>query len=385
MKASLEKEDQMTLEIREVQSKADLKTFIYLPEKLHKGHDKWVHPIYMDEWAYFDPKKNKAFAYCETIMLLAFRGGESVGRAMGIINSRHNEYQKEKTARFGFLETGKDPEAVHALLSRIEDWARAKGMTRVVGPFGFSDQDPEGFMVEGFEHGVTIASYYNYEWLPKLVENEGYTKDVDYFVYKLDVPEELPEFYNKIYERARRKGSFEVLEFKNKKQVKPWIRPILSLMNECYLQNNIYGFAPLDEKEMDDLAKKYLPVINPNFVKAVLKDGEVVAFIVGMPDMTAGIRRARGRILPFGFLWILRAAKKTKQLDLLLGAVKDKYRGMGLDVMMGVKMIASAQKAGLKIMDTHHELETNVKVRGEMERMGGKLYKRYRVFQKSLA
>ncbi len=359
-------------------------TFIYLPEKLHAGHANWVPPIYMDEKKYFDPAKNKAFGYSDTLLLLALKDGHCVGRAMGIINRRYNEHRNEKTARFGYLETTEDQEVVHALLSRVEGWAREKGMTRVVGPYGFSDQDPEGFLIEGFDHRATIATYYNFEWLPKLVENEGYTKDIDYFVYKIDVPKEMPEFYKKIYERAEKRGNFEVLEFKSKKEIKPWIRPVLSLMNETYMQNNIYGYAPLDEKEMDDLAKRYLPVLDPRFVKAVVKDGELVAFIIGMPDMGAGIQKAGGRLLPFGFIHILRAAKKTKQLDLLLGAVKDKYRGMGLDVMMGVKMIQSALEAGYELMDTHHEMETNVKVRGEMERMGGKVYKKFRVYQKTL-
>ena len=378
------KESDMTLEIREVKDRKDLRTFIYLPEKLHADHPKWVPPIYVDDWNYFNEDKNKAFGYCDTLLLLAFRGPECVGRVMGIINARYNEHRNEKTARFGFLETREDPEIVHTLLGRIEAWARAKGMTRVVGPYGFSDQDPEGFMIEGFEHGVTIASYYNFEWMPKLVEAEGYGKDIDYFVYKIDIPKKMPEFYTKIYERAQKKGNFEVVDFTSKKQLKPWIRPILSLMNECCMQNNIYGYAPLDEKEMDDLAKKYMPVLDPRFIKIVRKDGEAVAFVIGMPDMTAGIRKARGRLFPFGILYILRAAKKTKQLDLMLGAVKDKYRGMGLDVMMGVRMIESALKAGYEVMDTHHEMETNVKVRAEMEKVGGKIYKKYRVFQKAL-
>ena len=222
----------MDIEIREVNGKKDLRTFIYLPEKVHADHPKWVHPIYMDEWSYFDPAKNKAFGYCDTILLLAWRGAECVGRVMGIINHRYNEHRNEKTARFGFLETRKDPEVVRALLGRIEDWARGKGMTRVVGPYGFSDQDPEGFMIEGFEHGVTLASYYNFEWMPKLVEDAGYVKDIDYFVYKIDIPKEMPEFYKRIYERAQRKGGFEVVEFTSKKQFKPYIRPILNLMNE---------------------------------------------------------------------------------------------------------------------------------------------------------
>jgi hypothetical protein len=155
-------------------------------------------------------------------------------------------------------------------------------------------------------------------------------------------------------------------------------------MNECYMAGNIYGYAPLEEEEMDDLAKRYLPILDPRFVKAILKDGQAVAFIVAMPDMTAGIRKARGRLLPFGFIHVLRAAKTTKQLDLMLGAVKEVYRGQGLDVLMGIKVIIAAHEAGFEMMDTHHEMEANVKVRAEMERMGGTIYKKYRAFQKAL-
>lgn len=374
----------MALQIREIKNRKDLKRFIYLPEKIHAKHKNWVHPIYMDEWNYFNPKKNKYFSYCDTILLLALRDEKPVGRIMGIINSRYNEQRKEKAARFANIEAWEDREVVHALLSQVEDWARKKGMTRIIGPYGFSDQDPEGFLIQGFENRATIATYYNFEWMPSLVEKEGYTKDVDYFVYRLDVPKEIPDFYKRIYERIKKRGKFEIVEFRKKKELKPWIIPVLSLMNECYTGSNIYGYTPLDEKEMNDLAKKYLPVLNPRFVKAVVREKEVVGFIVGIPDMTEGIQKARGRLLPFGFIKILRAARKTKQLDLLLGAIKEKYRGMGIDVLMGVKMILSAHEAGLEIMDTHHELESNVKVRAEMEKMGGKLYKRFRVYQKKL-
>jgi len=374
----------MDIEIREVKTRKDLKKFIYLPEKIHENHANWVHPIYMDEWNYFNPKKNEAFSYCDTIILLAFRGEEAVGRIMGIINSRYNEHKNEKTVRFGYLEAWEDEEVIHSLLSHVEDWARNKGMTKIVGPYGFSDQDPEGFLIEGFENRATIATYYNFEWMPSMIEKQGFTKDVDYFVYKLDVPKEVPEFYKRIYERAKKRGNFELIEFKKKKNIKPWIVPILSLMNECYLAGNIYGYTPLSEKEMKSLAARYLPVLDPRFVKAVLIEGEVASFVVGIPDMTEGIQKARGRLLPFGFLKVLRAAKKTKQLDLLLGAIKDKYRGRGLDAIMGIKMVISAQEAGMEIMDTHHEMEENVRVRAEMERMGGKLYKKFRVYKKQL-
>ncbi|MBN2206206.1 MAG: hypothetical protein JW742_02275, partial [Candidatus Aminicenantes bacterium] len=350
-----------------------------------RGEPNWVHPIYLDEWTYFDPRKNNAFSYCDTLRLLAERDGRPVGRAMGIINPRFNEHRNERTARFGYLEApAEDREVVHALLERVEGWGRSKGMSRIVGPYGFSDQDPEGFLIEGFENRATIATYYNQPWMPRLVEAEGYVKDMDYVVYKLDVPRTLPEFYAKIFERARRKGQFDLLEFRTKKDLKPWVLPLLSLMNEVYAAGNIYGYAPLDEKEMKDLAKRYMPVIDPRFIKGVLKDGEPVAFVAGIPDMTEGIRKAKGRLFPLGFLKIMRAAKKTKQLDLLLGAVKEQYRGLGLDVYMGARILESAREAGMEIIDTHHEMETNLKVRGIMERMGGRIYKRYRVYQRAL-
>ncbi len=156
-------------------------------------------------------------------------------------------------------------------------------------------------------------------------------------------------------------------------------------MNECYTASNIYGYTPLDEQEMEDLAKRYLPILDPRLVKGVKKGDDLVAFIVGIPDMTEGIQKARGRLFPLGFIKILRAAKKTKQLDLLLGAIKETYRGRGLDVLMGVKMLMSAREAGLEVIDTHHEMESNVLVRGEMEKMGGKVYKKFRVYQKPLS
>jgi GNAT superfamily N-acetyltransferase/predicted GNAT family acetyltransferase len=376
----------MAVEIREIapQKGKDLKTFILLPEKIHAGHANWVNPLVSDDLKYFDSKKNKAFSYCDTILLLACKDGRPVGRAMGIINHRYNEHRNEKTARFGYLETYEDREVFRALLHYVEDWARAKGMAKMVGPYGFSDQDPEGWLIEGFDHRATFATYYNFEWMPRWLEEEGYTKDNDWFVYKLDVPKVIPELYKKNYERHMKRGTYEIVEFKKRKEIRPWIHKVLGLMNETYTAGNIYGYAPLDEQEMDELANRFLPYLDPRFVKVVAKDGEVLSFIVAMPDMSEGIRKARGRLLPFGFIHILRAAKKTKQLDLLLGATKEAYRGKGLDALMGVKVLESASKAGIELMDTHHEMEANVRVRAEMERMGGVIYKKFRAFQKAL-
>jgi GNAT superfamily N-acetyltransferase len=372
----------MQIEVRQITNRRGLKKFIYLPEKIHQNHPNWVPPIYIDEWKYFNPRKNKSFSYCDTILALAYQDGEISGRIMGIINKRYNEYHNEKTGRFSNLECWKNQRAAHALLSYVENWAREKGMNKIVGPLGFSDQDPEGFLIEGFEHRPTIATYYNFEFMIDLLLTEGYIKEVDYVVYKVNIPNEIPEFYEKIYRRIIKKGKFKLIEFSKRRQIKPYIHPIFRLMNESF--SDLFGYLPLNEKEMDDLSKRYLPIIDPRFLKIVRKNKEVVGFILGIPNMNEGIRQAKGRLFPFGILKILRSAQKTKQLDLLLGAIKDLYQGRGIDVMLGLKTIESAWKAGYEYVDSHHELESNKKMRAEMERLGGKIYKRYRIFQKQL-
>ncbi|NOR14663.1 MAG: hypothetical protein GQ544_03060, partial [Candidatus Aminicenantes bacterium] len=258
----------MDVTLKEVENRKELKRFIFLPANIHCDHPDWVPPIYMDEWQYFSPKKNKAFSYSETTRVLAYRGDQVVGRIMGIINSRYNEFKQVKLARFGYLEAHEDEEVVRALLQHVEAWALAQGMDRIVGPYGFTDQDPEGFLIEGFDAPVTIPGYYNFEWLPAMVEAQGYEKDIDYVVYKVDIPKKEPEFYHKIYDRVMKKGDFKIIELRNRKGIKPWVEPVLTLMNECYSSSDIYGYTPLEEQEMKDLGKRYMLLLDPRFLKA---------------------------------------------------------------------------------------------------------------------
>ena len=372
----------MSIEIKQVSNRKELRKFIYLPEEIHRNHPNWVPPIYMDEWEYFNQKKNKAFIYSDTVLALAYDNNKVVGRIMGIINNRYNEYRHEKNARFGYLECLNDQHIAHELLTHVEEWARAHKMTKIVGPLGFNDQDPEGYLVEGFEHTPTISTYYNFDYINQLLLNEEYAKELDYVVYKVDVPEAMPEFYCKIYQRVTRRKNFKIVEFSNRKQLKAYILPILSLMNECFL--DFYGFQPLDQMEMENLAKRYLPILDPRFIKVVTKDDQVIGFNIAMPNIADGIRKAKGRLFPFGIFTILRSAKKTKQLDSIIGGIKEAYRARGIDVMIGYKTIESAQRGSFKMIDSHHELEDNVKVRAEMERLGGEIYKRFRIYQKKI-
>ena len=371
----------VSLTISPVTSRRDLRRFIYLPEEIHRDHPRWMPPLYWDEWQYYNPKKNLAFRYSDATMALAWQDGACVGRVMGIINHRHNEKMGERTGRFSCLESPDDQAVCHALLGYVEDWARGKGMTKIVGPMGFSDQDPEGFMIEGFDQEPTIVTYYNFAFIPRLLEAEGYAKEVDYFVYRVPMLNGVPPLMQKVAERVERRG-FREVGLTSKRQAKRYILPVLQLMNETFV--GVYGYSPLDEEELRLLAKKFLPLLDVRFVKIVEKDGDVVGFMIGIPDMHEGITKARGRLFPFGFLHILRSAKRTKQLDLLLGGIKEELRGRGIDMLMGREMLRSAIAAGFECFDSHHELESNTRVRAEMERWGGEVYKKYRIYQKAL-
>ncbi|MDI9871199.1 hypothetical protein [Flectobacillus roseus] len=369
--------------IKEVISPSELKTFVYLSEKLHENRPNWVPPIYADEWIFFDHKKNPAYEVADTILFLAYINNQPVGKIMGIIHREYNELQQTKEARFFHLDSIENIEVVKLLIDAVQSWAKNQQMETLVGPFGFSEKDPQGFQIEGFEHLPVIATATNPPYLPQFLEKLGFNKLTDCVVYKIDIPAEIPLFYQRIFDRAQRNPKIKLLNFTSKKELKPYVVPIFRLVNETY--KDLLGFVPLSEAEMQKIAKAYLPILDPDFVKIIVDEkNEPIAFVVGLPDMSKGLKKARGRLFPFGFIHILLDARKNKQLDLLLGAVKPNYRGLGLTTLLGVSMIKAAQKRKMEFMDTHLVLETNHTMRGEAEKLNGEVYKKYRIFQKAI-
>lgn len=372
----------MNITLKEVVSKRDLRKFIHFPASLHKGHDAWIPPIYADEWNFFNPKKNSSFNSAETVLILALNGKKPVGRVMGLINTRYNEIHKEDHGRFIFLECINDQNVAHELITYIENWAREKGMTHLIGPIGFSDKDPQGFLIEGFKYRAVIDTTCNHPYMIDLITKEGYDKKVDLHDYLVKVPEIMPALYERIFARVSHRADFKVVEFKSRKELKPYILPVLELMNETYM--DIYGFVPLKENEMQDLAKRYLPILDPDFVKVVTIADEVIAFVIAMPDFSDGLKKSGGYLFPFGLFQILRSLKKSNHLVLLLGAVKPKYRGLGGDALMAVKLLDTAMKRNMKTIESHLILETNGKMIAEVLKAGGDIFKKFRIYKKEL-
>ncbi len=288
--------------------------------------------------------------------------------------------QKLRVALFLFLRVADNNVDPFQLLN----WVKEKGMEKLVGPLAFSDKDPQGFLIDGFDEPISLACNCNFSYMVDLTEQQGFSKKHDLVVYKIAVPDELPDFYKRIAERFNKNNTqLKILEFNSRRKIKPYVRKVFTLINQTF--TDIYGFIPFTEKEMDDFANRYLFLINPAFVKLIINENnDVVSALIAMSDLSKGIQKSKGYLFPFGFLYVFRAGKKSKQLNLMLGAIDPRYQGRGLDVMMGIKLIESAKKAGKTTMDSHLELEYNTKVRAEMEKMGGKVYKKYRIYQKDL-
>lgn len=368
--------------IKEVVTRKDLRDFIYLPEKVHKNEPDWLPPIYMDERLLFNKKKNKSYKYADAILLIAYKKGKPAGRIMALVNNRYNEINKEYHGRFCFMECYNDKDVFHALIKSAEDWVRNKGMTKIVGPLGFSDKDPQGFQIEGFEYPMFITAASNSQYMASLIESEGYVKKVDLVNYLAKMPEEFPEIYKKVLARVEKTEGYKIGEFETRKELRKAIVPALELMNETFME--IYGFVPLTDKEKVEFANRYIPILDPRFIKVVENKGQLIGFAVGMPDVSPGIKACRGRLLPFGIFKVLSESKKTRKLMMMLGGVKKEFRGKGIDVLMGVKILESAIKQKMELIDSHLVLEDNHKMRAEYERVGGKVVKKFRIYQKDL-
>lgn len=372
----------MGIEIKIVGNKKLLSEFVHLPEQIHKTHKEWMPNLLIDDFRFFNPSINTSFAHCTTVLAMAYKEKIPAGRIMGIIHKSYNKLNNEKIGRFGFFDCYDDPEVAQKLLTFVEEWCKEHGMTSIAGPYGFSDKDPQGFLIEGFGDTPLICTLCNLPYMVHFTENAGYSKLLDCITYRFDTSLILPPIYARIEKRVLGANRYRLLTFKKKSELEPFVVPVLRLVNDSY--TDLYGFFPLSEAEMEELAIRYMPVLRPEYVKIILLDDEVAAFVVGIPNLANGLQRSRGRIFPFGWLYILQSLYRSKQLDLMLGAVKPGQQGLGLEVAMGLAILETAKESGIETIETHLILETNYKMRSVMERAGATMTKRFRVFQKSL-
>lgn len=380
----------MAVEIRKVETKKDLKTFIDFHYDLYAGSPYDVPNLYIDERNTLDKKRNAAFDFCRAEYFLAYKDGKVAGRVAAIINNRVNKHWNRQDVRFGWIDFIDDLEVSRALFDAVAAYGRENGMTAMVGPLGFSDMDPEGMLTWGFDKLGTMATIYNYDYYPRHMEQMGgWAKDNDYVEYFLPVPDKVPEKYAKIASLVEKRYNLHVKKLTRKDAFQGgWGRKLFEIINATY--TNLYGFVSLTDRQIDQYVKMYMPMVDLNLVTVIVdgnKNDAVAGMGITIPSLSHALQKCRrGRLLPTGWWHVLRAIKfhKTEGVDLLLVGFLPEYRAKGANALLFSDLIPRYVDYGIKWGETQVEMESNEGVQGQWGALNPINHKRRRCYRKEL-
>lgn len=379
------------IEIKKVESRRDLCKFIDFHNELYKGNPYHVPNLYFDEMNTFRKDKNAAFDFCEAEYFMAYRDGKAVGRVAAIINHSANKKWERESVRFGWIDFVDDIEVSKALLKAVEDYGKSKGMKEIVGPLGFTDMDPEGMLLYGYDQLGTQATAYNYPYYPEHMDRMGgWEKDNDYVEYKLYVPEEMPEKYATIAKMIQKRYNLQVKKLKRNEIYgeNGYGKKIFDVVNETF--KDLYGYSKLTDRQIEQYVKMYLPMADLDLITIIedwnTPDHKVVGVGISIPSFARALQKCGGKLFPFGWWHILRALKfhKTEVVDLLLVGVLPEYRQKGANALLFYDLIPHYQRLGFKWGETHVEMETNMKVQGQWQYLNREIHKRRRCYKKDI-
>ena len=375
------------VEIREIQpTKRNLLKFVRFPiDVIYRDSEYYVPPLVTDEVNTLRPDKNPAFDFCEATYFLAYRNGKIVGRIAGIINKVVNERNNKKEARFSYIDFIDDAEVADALIDAVTKWAKGKGMEHLTGPLGFTDMDPEGLLVEGFDRIGTTGAVYSHAYYHKHLERLGFVKDVDWLEFLITIPKEVPEKMHRIATLISQRMNVTTIKYTDRKQlVKDYGDAIFKLINVAY--DELFGYSPLTDKQIRHYIKMYLPFLPLDDLSMVIdKDSrELVGVGITIPSMSKALIKSRGRLFPMGWKYLLDSFKHNNVVDLMLIAVKPELQNKGVNSLIFDDLIPVFNKHGYTHAESNHELELNSKVLKQWEYFEYDQHKRRRAYTKEI-
>ena len=376
----------MAIEIKEIKpTRKEIKKFSMFSTNMYKDNKYYVPDLLMDNLDTFNPAKNPASEFCASKLFMAYRDGKAVGRVAGIINRVVNEKCNEKNVRFGFIDFVDDEEVSAALMAAVEDWGRSQGMDHIVGPLGFTDMDPEGMLIEGFDQVSTMATIYNHPYYQQHIEKLGFERETDWVEFKIVVPDVIPEKMVRICEIVKKKYNVRNIKYTSAKAlVKDYGQAIFQLINEAYSQ--LYGYSPLTPRQIDHYISMYLPVLRLENVSLIVDaDNTLIGVGIAMPSMSKALQRSRGKLFPFGWYHLLKGLKgKNDVVDLLLVAIKPEYQSKGVNSLLFNDLIPCFRKNGYKYAESNPELDDNQRVQLQWQYFETTQHKRRRAYKKAL-
>ena len=367
--------------VKKVTSRQQMRQFVTFPEHLYRDCPNWVPPLVGDEYDTFNPKKNGAFDFCEADCFLALRDGEVVGRVAAIVNHRADD--EDLTMRFGWLDFVDDIEVLRALMERAALWGRLHGRRVMKGPWGFTDMDKEGLLVEGYEHLSPFTCLYNHPYYDVRLAQLGFEKDADWTQRAMEVSAELPTMFQYAGLVEERFGVHVVRPASTRQLARRYGREIFHLYNEAFAP--LAGFSPLTDKQIDDYLSTYVPIMDKDFVAlAVDRDDRPVGFLFCVPSLSKAVKRAQGRLFPFGFIHILHALRHNDTLEALLIGVRPEYQACGVPVLLFKYIHENCIRRGIGTIIFNPQLEENHKVQNLFGDYHPVPFMRRRAYRKSI-
>ena len=376
----------MTVTIKPVETRKELKIFARFANNMYKGNKYYVPALVMDELNTLDRNKNAAFEFCEAEYYLAYKNGKLVGRVAAIVNHKANEAWKVKQVRYGWFDFIDDIEVSSALLDAVISFGKSRGMTQIVGPLGFTDFDPEGMLVDGYDRISTLALIYNHPYYPEHMKKLGYTKETGWVEYRLTLPEVVPERIERLNELVLQRYNLKLVK-KTARQIKKerYGQKVFNLINQTYCK--LYGYSLLSEKQIDAYVDQYLGFVDARMLSFVEdENGDLIGTGLTIPSLAEALQKCRGELFPFGWWQLLKTIyiKRPDTLEMLLIGVRPDYQNKGVPTLIFTDLLKIANSLGFRYGETNANLETNTAVQALWEPFEKEQRKKRWVFGKDI-
>ncbi|MBQ7195108.1 MAG: hypothetical protein IJS07_05695 [Bacteroidales bacterium] len=334
-----------------------MRKFIAFPDRLYKDCPQYVPALHSDQRKSLT--KASPLEYCEHRMWMVMDGRTVVGRICGMINPRYNERYGTKRARFGWFDTINDLEVARLLIDTATAWAKERGMDEIHGPLYYNTMGKQGMLVEGFENIPQFNTLYNYDYYPRLIEALGFEKECDWIQYRIDLSAPLPEKVERMARLVRERYGFQIGNLDRLKKDRRMVRKFFEVYNESFA-SSVYNFIPFTDAEIEEEAASSMPFISEKTSTVVLdSDGKLAAFGILFPSISRALQKAHGRLLPFGWIHLLRALHHYETIDLMVNGAVPKWQNTGVSAIYHSIMAEKAAANGSRWAISNPQIETN--------------------------
>lgn len=374
--------------VKAVETKEEMNDFVRFPRHLYEGCPYYVPDLESDVRDTFDPKKNPGLEFTDIRAFVAYdEEGRVVGRVAGIINHKANEKWGTQNVRFGLIEFVDDRDVSAALIGAVEDWGRKFGMETIQGPMGIFDFDKEGMLVEDFDKTGSMITIYNHPYYPQHMEALGFKKAVDWVQIRIEIPKDVPPKYERVARLSKEMLGLHVRTLTDDDVYKKgYGRKVFSLLNTAYA--SLFGYTEMTDKQIDEYVNRYFPFIDRAMLPVIENEkNELIGVAITMGSLSEALQKSKGRLLPFGWYYLLRALKwrREDKVEMLLVAVRPDYQGMGVNALFFADLIPVYNRYHYKWAETGPQLEDNVRELSQWKPLNPTIVKRRRCYQKVLS